>query len=238
MRKLVLVPVVWLILFCLSIPCFAGEETGENQALPEVAAILEGIEKRYESGTVCSRFAQQSLLAGMGMADEASGNVCFQYPGRMHWHYTEPYEQFVISDGTSLWVYQPAEGQVLTGKMDEVLAAGEGASFFTDIKVLSKAFEISHATGRRAQVWRDQGLLGLMLVPKKPRSDFAMLYLAIDQESFSIRESVTINDAGDIARIQFFDEEILPSKSRGEGAFTFKPPDGTEVIQIERELGQ
>jgi outer membrane lipoprotein carrier protein len=238
MRLFILILTAACILLCLAIPGFAGDEVGESQALPEVSAILEGMEKRYESGTVCSRFAQQSLLAGMGMADEASGNVCFQYPGRMHWHYTEPYEQFVISDGTSIWVYQPAEGQVLTGRVDEILSAGEGASFFTDIKVLSKAFEISHATGRRAQIWRDQGLLGLLLVPKKPRSEFAMLYLAIDQESFSIRESVSINDAGDIARIQFFDEEILPGKSRGEEAFTFKPPDGTEVIQIEKELGQ
>jgi outer membrane lipoprotein carrier protein len=210
-------------------------ETGPDNSLPEISAILAGIEKRYESSTVCARFVQQALLAGMGMADEASGNVCFQYPGKMHWHYTEPYEQFVISDGTTMWVYQPKDGQVLTGQVDELLSAGEGASFFTDIKVLSKAFEISHATGRRAEVWKAQGLLGLLLVPKKPKSAFAMLYLAVDQNTFSIRESISINDAGDIAHIQFLDEEITPGKSRGEGSFTFSPPEGTEVIRLEEQ---
>ena len=96
------------LLLLLTHPAGAADEPLEACAKRAVAAV----QKRYESVTdLKARFQQTSRsvsLGGPGMETRSAGEVVFAKPGRMRWSYQEPEPSLVVSNGTWLWIYDPA----------------------------------------------------------------------------------------------------------------------------------
>ena len=48
-------------------------------------------------------------------------------PGRMRWDYEKPEKKLMVSDGSTLWVYEPEDEQAATqNQWDGRVHAGEG----------------------------------------------------------------------------------------------------------------
>ncbi len=62
------------------------------------------------NGFSCS--FEQLLLFADGSRQSYSGTLAVSRPMRFRWHYTEPYEQLFISDGSRIWHYEPELMQV------------------------------------------------------------------------------------------------------------------------------
>jgi len=94
-------------------------------------ALLSAMDKRYLGISGFSAdFTQLSrMLAGTRTVSN-SGQVSFLKPGRMNWVYQEPRQKF-ISDGKTVWFYQPEmEGGVEKG--GEVTLVDFSAAFSTE----------------------------------------------------------------------------------------------------------
>ena len=83
----------------------------------DISGILERVHQRYAGGDFEADFVQEAYLKAMDMTDTARGHLCFGSPGMMRWHYEAPEEYFIISDGTSVWLYRPADRQVMTQRV-------------------------------------------------------------------------------------------------------------------------
>ena len=191
---------------------------------PLVADILDQVEARYTRAGFSARFHLTSTLKAMQVTDEASGQLFVKYPGKMRWVYEMPSPMLFITDGDSLWMYQPDENQVTVGMASEVLGGQEGASFLSDIRLLRRAFHISLDPGG------DTDTVRLKLLPAEETRDIAEVYLKIRRETHDIVEVVTNNLYGDQTRIQLTDfdyDTILPER-----LFHFDIPPGTDVLQF------
>ncbi len=198
----------------------AGEAA--TLSAPEV---LSRVENRYAGRSFTARFSQESLLKAMEITDTAAGRVFVKYPGKMRWEYERPEKQTMITDGRRLWIYRPAENQVMTGRAPEIIGDGRGASFLSDLKLLRKKFRISMAPVQQAASYV------LVLRPLQDSAELSSIELKIDRGSFDIREITTLNAYGDRTRIAFHDIRFVSSLE--DRLFSFTIPKGADVVQLD-----
>ncbi len=202
----------------------AARLPAQEQLDPLVDEILNRVEARYTRAGFEARFHLTSTLKAMQITDEAAGRLLVKYPGKMRWEYETPTPMLFVSDGQSLWMYQPDENQVTVGMADEVLGGRQGASFLSDIRLLRQAFRISLDPGGSEEMVR------LKLLPEGEGYDIAEIYLKIRRDTYDIVEVVTINLYEDHTRIQLLDFDfnaVLPDR-----LFRFEIPEGTDVLQF------
>jgi outer membrane lipoprotein carrier protein len=72
--------------------------------------------------TLEGRFDQSLIDADGVIVDTNSGTLEIQRPTRFRWSYTEPYEQWLIADGTNIWSYDLDLEQVTVKAQAEALA--------------------------------------------------------------------------------------------------------------------
>lgn len=72
-------------------------------------------------------FSQIVTDSGGQIAQKASGTVQFERPGRFRWTYEKPYEQLIVGDGSTLWIYDKDLNQVTERKLDKALGSSPAA---------------------------------------------------------------------------------------------------------------
>ncbi|MDP3282889.1 MAG: outer membrane lipoprotein carrier protein LolA [Desulfobacterales bacterium] len=130
--------------------------------------------------------------------------------------------QFVITDGENLWIYRPDINQVMAGKAPEFFGTGKGASFLSDIRIIRRYFSVSLKKNK-------DDYYVLRLLPKEKRADLSEIFLSVSKRSFEISRIGIYNAYGDETAIDLLDSKYADSPG---SIFTFKIPEGTEIIRI------
>ena len=193
------------------------------------ADILHQVQQRYAAGDFEADFIQESHLKAMGMIDAARGHLYFGSPGMMRWHYQTPEEHLIITNGDTVWIYRPAENQVMLGRAIDYFGEGRGADFFSKPGELYKEFIVALAP----KELQKRGHYVLKLVPNTERPDLNTLYLFISRETFDITQIVTHNAFGDKTIIRF--ENYRFDQGLNASLFIFEIPDGAEVLKLHKE---
>lgn len=73
----------------------------------------------------------------------SSGSFEFQRPGKFRFNYTKPFEQLIVADGKTLWLYDADLNQVTERAQAQVLGSTPAAilTSATDLKALKADFE-------------------------------------------------------------------------------------------------
>jgi outer membrane lipoprotein carrier protein len=209
-----------LILFsgCLSVMA------AENAAT--LSKILDGIENRYAGPGFSAKFFQESMLKAMQISDTAEGSLTVKRPGKMRWEYTIPDAQTIISDGSTMWIYRPADNQVMVGKSPAFFSGGKGAGFLSDMRQIRKSFTIELQKADNEAYYR------LRLVPKKESPDLADVILSVKKSNFQVDQVLTHNAYGDETQIALSDYQFNIDPK--DNLFTFEIPDGVDVVRIDQ----
>jgi outer membrane lipoprotein carrier protein len=85
----------------------------------------------------------------------SSGSFEFLRPNRFRFEYLRPFEQTIVADGQTLWLYDVDLNQVTARKQQEVLGSTPAALIAagTDLRALSEAFELKSAPARDGLEW-------------------------------------------------------------------------------------
>jgi outer membrane lipoprotein carrier protein len=212
-----------LILLALFFSCQSAV-AADDAAL--IQKILGGIEKRYAGKGFRAKFFQESMLKAMMISDTAEGRLIVKRPGKMRWEYLIPDEQTIITDGKSMWIYRPADKQVMVGKAPEFFSGGKGAGFLSDIRQIRKSFDV------QLQKSKSPDHFQLRLLPKSPTADLADVILSVNRSDFLVQQILTYNSYGDETRIEF--SEYRFNQNPKDSLFTFIIPDGIDVVQIDQ----
>ncbi|MDX8413393.1 MAG: outer membrane lipoprotein chaperone LolA [Mariprofundales bacterium] len=90
-----------LILCCIT-PMFAMA----NAAEPLPALLLQSLKKLNTMDGFSAIFTQ-TITYQNGTTSRYSGTIAVQRPGKFRWHYSKPYAQTYVSDGSTIWHYEP-----------------------------------------------------------------------------------------------------------------------------------
>ena len=169
-------------------------------------------------------FQQKVRKPGRSRVLTKKGSVFFKVPGMMRWEYKKPEKVFYVSDGKTLWIYQPEDGLVTKLDVRSSELYHQSRYLFGQGN-LATDFEL-------AEEKAPEGQFGLVLAPRKGSRDFKKLTLFIDQKTGEIANTRLIDPYDNVSEITF---EKVQYKPVDEKHFQFTPPAGATIKDLSRK---
>ncbi len=152
----------------------------------------------------------------------SSGTFEFSRPSRFKFVYRKPFEQTIVADGQTLWLYDLDLNQVTARKQSSVLASSPAALIASaaDVKALQADFTLSAAPDKEGLEWvlaspkAKEGMLQSVRVGFKG-ADLAVLEIV---DSFGQRSVMSFS-------------ALRTNMPLEPATFQFKPPAGADLIQ-------
>ena len=145
----------------------------------------------------------------------------------MRWDYTVP-NQKLLSDGHTLWYYQPEEKQVLVSDVSRVLKEKTPLAFLAGEGNLSRDFDILNLN---ESVSQKEDNYVVELVPKESLATLSKLMLTVDKKTYTVLQADVFDGLGNVTRTRFID--IKTNVGLSNSFFHFSIPPGTEVIKMQ-----
>ena len=169
--------------------------------------------------TLEGNFQQLTLDARGERMQEAEGTMLLAKPGRFYWSTDLPYPQVLVSNGKTLWVFDPDLEQVTIQTLDERATQSPAVILTGDATDLSKHFTINFTASANRVVFN--------LTPIETDSLFEELSLYFVDERISalqLKDSLGQKTRVDLTITQFnqpIDNQL----------FEFEVPANVDVIQ-------
>ena len=187
--------------------------------------ILERIQQRYQTiSSFQGNFVQSNYITQREKPRKASGVVTYARPGKMRWNYHKPDEQLLVTNGETLWLYDPLLENVTVQSLKEV-TPGTTLSFLLGAGNLKNDFD------HRAVTRKLIDAADMLIVELKPKNSIAALdfiQLAIDPVTFDFKQIALIDMQGNYRLIAFQDMQYNLSLDMNQ--FNFDIKEGMEVI--------
>jgi outer membrane lipoprotein-sorting protein len=187
-----------------ALPAFAAGE-----AASRVTAMLRGCQGNS------AQFVHRFLPKGYKKATVEKGSVVFGALPAMRWSYSAPEAKEFVFDGTTSWLWVPADNQVTVHE----LTAGERAAlpFFalSDPARIESSFTVAKSGRKTTLKARDKGGLLSEIVVEE----------SADGRLFALRY---VDSQGNSTSFEF--TRFAPSKT-GPDSFRFVPPAGASVAR-------
>jgi len=209
----------------LLLPGFGGVIAEDSLSENNLDAIIEKLEKRYARASFSVDFSQTSTIEALEITDDANGKGYFKNPGMMRWEYEMPEKQSIISDGKTLWIYQPEERQVMIGNSSTFFGGGKGGSFLVLISRMKRDFKISSKKNRSSDFYT------LRLEPVEKKEDVESILLSVSKKAYEIFEISTKNVYGDETKIRM--KNVRFGQDFKDSMFTFDIPEKVDVVKID-----
>jgi len=198
-----------------------------SKPVGEEKNLLQLIQKQYQSILSFSgRFIQSSHRADTETGSKkAEGLVSYKRPGRMHWLYETPEEQLLVTNGKTMWLYDPLLENVTVQKLEKI-TEGTALSFLLGFGNLQTDF--IHR-GITKNLLNGQDGLILELEPKKSTANLAFIQLSVNPETYNLQTIALMDQQNNYRTIQLknmkYNVEIQDSY------FEFKVTNDMEIIE-------
>lgn len=198
-----------------------------NRALT-AAQVVAGVQAFYNRTTSFEAdFRQFNTTAASNTTRESAGHVQFRRPGRMRWEYTNPAGNLVVSDGSQLWTYEPANRQAFMANLQNSQLPS-ALSFLMGTGNLAADFT---ATLRTTTAAGYTNFYMVELTPRTPNPSFARLVLFVEPQNYQVAEAGVIDAQNNRNRFQFLSQSVRLNTNPADARFRFTPPQGTNVIR-------
>ena len=125
--------------------------------------------------TITADFSQMTLSANGANMQDTSGTMVVKRPGMFRWHTNPPLEQELVSNGETIWLYDPDLMQVTVQKMDKRLTHTPALLLSGDVSALQENFAIAMTEGG--------SVVDFVLTPKANDSMFDSLRLSFREQA-------------------------------------------------------
>lgn len=191
------------------------------------AITLEQVQDRYLSvQSFHGEFLQTTVVEAENREAQAKGTIVYERPGKMRWEYLEPDPQLLVTDGATLWLYDPLLENVTVQELAAV-TDGTALSFLLGVGELTEDFSQRRLTQSRLPPEREWEVLEL--VPNRLDSTIQYLQIGVDPQTGDLQALLFLDNSGSLRMIEMkslrYDEDLNPE------LFTFDIPPGMEVIR-------
>lgn len=196
-----------------------------------LSTVIKNLQNQYDQTKDFSAlFTQETMTKSLGAPAIVNGKLYFKKPGMMKWEYSDPINNQIISDGTTLWYYIPDDKQVRVYNALEAFEQEFFLSYLFGEGNLEENFEVALAELDPKQA--DEYYL-IALAPKDMDSTVERILLLVNKETYNIHQFNTYDVLGNVTRIAF--EDIKVNSGLKDSLFHFIVPSGVETIKIESE---
>jgi len=186
-------------------------------ALPAHASAIAQLKAFVsETKTLSASFTQ--VVSSKSKHEEASGTLEISRPGKFRWSYNKPYEQLIVGDGKTLWIYDKDLSQVTRKNLDGALGSSP-AALLAGNNAIERDYVLKEA-GKQGNVeW-------LSASPKKADNTFNAIRMGFSNKM--LVEMELTDSFGNNTHIHFAGQQKNPALSASH--FSFTPPKGADVV--------
>jgi outer membrane lipoprotein carrier protein len=209
----------------LAVTLLAQTTTRLPAGAPAAEDLARRLQSRYEGiRDFSADFAQTYRGGVLRKTTTERGTVLIKKPGRMRWTYTSPEDKLFIADGTKMYIYVPADRQVMVRDVPAGDAATTPVMFLVGRGNVSRDFAASHTTvaGQPPNTW------ALKLVPRTPQPEYQWLTVVMDAQTLALRMLVAQDAQGGTSTFAF--TNLKENVGIADTSFSFKIPRGVDVI--------
>jgi outer membrane lipoprotein carrier protein len=195
-----------------------------SSALADGMASLEAFVKNVKTGK--AEFTQVSTSpAKDGQAPKTkttSGSFEFARPGKFKFVYKKPFEQTIVADGQTLWLYDVDLNQVTASKQAQALGSTPAAliSSAADLKALQADYTLAGAPDKDGLEW-------VLASPRAKEGQLQSVRIGFKAGALAVLE--ILDSFGQKSVLSFASFRANPALDAA--AFNFKPPAGADVVR-------
>jgi len=217
-----------LLLIAVALPPVAEADRPPDAACGDRAAAA--LQRRYESARdLRADIVQttQSVALGSGASAQmvSRGTVILAKPGKMRWSYAEPEPSLVVSDGKTLWIYDPEFHEVQKFPVTEGFMSGAAVEFLLGEGNLLRDFDVLALSC-------DEKTVELRLLPRKT-SSYEKLHVLVDPKTGDLLRTTVFFVLGNVTEVEF--SGIQLNLDPAIGLFRMEPPPGARVIELDEQ---
>ncbi len=190
--------------------------TDDSDALRELLAPMREYAAEFE----------QVVVDGRGRSlQTATGTMRLRRPGRFRWEVVEPYSQLVVTDGTTVYVFDADLEQVTVQPLDETLTRTPARLLIGSMDALEATFAVAREEAASFTLHpRDEEALY-----RRIHLEFAPRPGAAEEAPGAVLVGIVVVDHLDQeTRVVFRNPTLNPPPAPG--VFDFRIPDDVDVI--------
>jgi outer membrane lipoprotein carrier protein len=219
---------VWPALFAATAVILAGAvpahcETIAPSGAPasqDLKPVLDRLQHHYrDTNSFSAKFNEEVATVGAPVR-KRQGTVSFRKPGRMRWDFDDPEKQTIVSDGETLYSYDPDLNQVVETPLKQALKSSSATSFLLGIGNINRDFKAAFAHPATPT-----GLVDLILDAK---TGGYKIEVGLDPKTYNLMTLTLTDQLGDVTRIAFSD--IHDNVELPDSSFAFKAPPGADIV--------
>lgn len=190
---------------------------------PPAADVAGALQRKYDAIKDFSATFTQTYEGGvLRRKATESGTVHVKKPGKMRWDYTSPEKKVFVSDGRTMFLYFPADKQVMKNPVPPQDEATSAVLFLMGKGDIVRDFNVRWAEGGTDTTYR------LRLDPRKRQAEYDWLEVAADRQTLQIVGLAAADAQG--GRSSFAFSNFKENAGLADKMFQFSIPRGTEVI--------
>ena len=170
-----------------------------GQSVSKETGLIQMIQEQYQSiQSFSGHFVQTSYRNNTETVRRAEGLVSYKRPGKMRWLYEVPEEQLLVTNGETLWLFDPLLENVTIQKLEK-LTDGTALSFLLGLGDLQADFN------RRliSQVLlTSPDALIVELEPKKAAANLSFIQLAVHPVTYNLQIIALMDQEGNYRTIE------------------------------------
>jgi outer membrane lipoprotein carrier protein len=151
----------------------------------------------------------------------------------MRWSYEEPEPSLVVTDGATLWIYDPRAAEVQKMAVEGAFLSGAAIQFLLGQGSLLAEFEVEGRDCVAARAASREVLLELR--PRRPAT-YERLALLADPASGDVRETTVHDLFGNVTSVRM--QDVRTNQGAAPELFVFRAPEGVRVIELPPAAGQ
>ena len=185
------------------------------------AAATDDLGRFLKSVTSAQGTFEQKVFTREGENKDAAGTgtFAFQRPGKFRWHYCAPFEELMLTDGKTLWLYDTELAQVTVKALRGAIPASPASLLFGE-KDFRRDFNVENLPSKDGLDW-------LKATPKDETSAFSEVRIGF--KAGLPREMTLEDNFGQQTHLTF--GEFKTNVKLKASDFTFKVPKGVDVLE-------
>ena len=198
-----------------------------DQPVAEERKLLRQIQKQYQSiRSFSGRFIQTSHRGDTEIGPKkAEGLVSYKRPGKMRWLYEAPEEQLLVTNGQTMWLYDPLLENVTVQKLEKI-TEGTALSFLLGLGNLQADF--IHREISKNLLSGQEGLI-VELEPRKSTANLAFIQLNVHPETYNLQTIALMDQQDNYRTIQLMNMKY--NLEIEDNFFEFTVTNDMEVIE-------
>lgn len=168
-----------------------------------------------------ANFVQYLLDASGSRLQETTGSMLLSQPNQFFWQTEDPFAQIIVSNGESVWIYDPDLEQVTLQLLDTRTTATPALLLSGDNQAIGEQFNVRMKDN-------NDGLQQFELRPKDPESLYTYIRLYFIHGDL---QQMQLVDSLDQKTAMHF-SNLVSNPTIDAGTFEFQVPQGSDVIDM------